>query len=158
MCIKKKLINARNLWWIEFFSLQITNVKFTYNHIDNINKLIISNSYINLLFTVLKNSTQTTFFSIVDYSVVSANNKYAVYVAQSFFKNIKLNIFIDVKNQLLSLTNLYYGNMWIERELKEFSNIYVLNLYDTRKLLLNYDYNTSITYNSFNNIITDISC
>lgn len=45
---------------------------------------------------------------------------------------------------------------WIEREIKEFNQINFINLIDSRKLLLNYNYNLNLDYSNYNNIINDL--
>jgi Ni,Fe-hydrogenase III component G len=63
---------------------------------------------------------------------------------------------INVANNILSISKIYFGNTWVERELKEFNNIYFIGLIDSRKLLSNYNYNNKLNYNQFNSIISDL--
>jgi Ni,Fe-hydrogenase III component G len=63
---------------------------------------------------------------------------------------------INVANNILSISKIYFGNTWVERELKEFNNIYFIGLIDNRKLLSNYNYNNKLNYNQFNSIINDL--
>lgn len=60
-------------------------------------------------------------------------------------------------NNLQSISQIYCGNTWVEREIREFYNILFFNLLDSRKLLSNYNYNHNLEYNQFNNIIYDIN-
>jgi hypothetical protein len=53
------------------------------------------------------------------------------------FTRIKINFFI-CNNKLKSLTGIYRGLNWVEREIKEFKKIFVCGLVDSRKLLTSY--------------------
>lgn len=82
-------------------------------------------------------------------------NKYNLGV-QTFFGDLQLLIEVNFINKLNSLSTVYSGNIWIERELKETNNVFFINLLDNRKLLSNYNYNNSLEYNQFNSIVNDI--
>lgn len=64
---------------------------------------------------------------------------------------------ILVDKNIQSISSVYSGNSWIEREVREFNKIFFVNLNDTRKLLLSYNYNDTLHYNNYNNIINDIN-
>lgn len=56
-----------------------------------------------------------------------------------FDKNfLILNSNFSSQNFLYSISTLYSSCIWMERELKEFSNMYIYNLKDTRRLLTDY--------------------
>lgn len=59
-------------------------------------------------------------------------------------------------NNLISISNIYKSFGWVERELKESNNLVFKGLKDSRKLLLNYNYNINNHYINYNNIINDI--
>ena len=75
---------------------------------------------------------------------------------QSIFFDYKLLLKIQTKFLLHSISNVYKSNVWVERELKEFNDIFYFNMNDSRKLLLNYNYNKVLPYSQYNNIIEDI--
>lgn len=75
---------------------------------------------------------------------------------QSIFFDFKFLIETQFKQRITSVSSIYNGALWIERETKEFNSIQYTNLLDTRKLLSNYNYNTELQYNNFSNIINDL--
>ena len=93
-------------------------------------------------------------FSNLD-AVVVDNCSYNISL-QTFFYDLQIFVNINIIEKLSSLSKLYFGNTWIERELKENNEILFKNLTDNRKLLSNYNYNKSLEYNQFNSLINDI--
>ena len=75
---------------------------------------------------------------------------------KSIFFDYQILIESKIKSNFNSLSSIYSGASWIERELKESNTILYTNLNDSRKLLLNYNLNDSIQYNNYNNIINDL--
>jgi hypothetical protein len=55
-----------------------------------------------------------------------------------YFMGVNLNVKFVVEGKLLSLSYIYSGLSWVERELKEFNSIFISGMRDTRKLLTNY--------------------
>ena len=92
------------------------------------------------------------------YAVICSKNSLNNYFIgiQTFFFDLQIFAEITFKDKLDSLSKVYSGNTWMERELKESNNIFFLNLIDNRKLLFNYNYNNNLEYNHFNSIINDI--
>jgi Ni,Fe-hydrogenase III component G len=82
-------------------------------------------------------------------------NKYYI-GSQTFFFDLQLLVEFNFKNKIDSLSKIYSGNTWIERELKESNDVFFLDLLDNRKLLSNYNYNFTLEYNHYNSIINDI--
>ncbi len=79
----------------------------------------------------------------------------------TYFNTNKLNI-ITKGNKKQSLSSIYKGNIWMERELSELHNFFFINLLDTRKLLQNYTINQKLIYKNnnlfiFNNSTFDFS-
>lgn len=96
-------------------------------------------------------------FYNLDSVITKMNNKNNIYFSiQTFFFDLQIMLDIAFKNYIPSISKIYPGNCWSERELKEFNNIFFLNLLDNRKLLTNYNYNNNLEYNHFNQIISDI--
>lgn len=152
--IKKKL-STSNLWWLDFGILGLDNLNFYYNKFNNLQIINIS---IYFFFFLLQKKNLSVYLSyILDSTIIKHTNKYIyTYMQTHFYDN---QILIKSKNSLLpiSISSVYSGNNWVEREIKEFNNVFIQNMKDSRKLLLNYNYNTDLQYNNYNNIINDIS-
>ena len=86
-------------------------------------------------------------------STASSKNLHVPY--QSFFFDQKILISYQPIKRVESLSTLYKGSVWLERELREESRVPIQNLKDTRKLLYNYDYNKKINYNNYSYILND---
>lgn len=65
---------------------------------------------------------------------------------------------LNTNQKYKSLSPYYSGFTWIEREIKEFSNIHIINLRDTRRLLTDYTTTINSSYNltSYNNLTQDL--
>ena len=97
------------------------------------------------------------YFYILDCTIINSLNLNLYYIGyQSLFFDYQILIESKFDNLTYSLSNIYSGASWVERELKETNNVFFFNLNDSRKLLLNYNYSNSIQYNNFNNIINDL--
>jgi hypothetical protein len=150
--MNKKTRNFSNnaLWWLDF---AIINNMFVFKY-SKYNDIFFLNLNYNFLFFILnKYNINNLFFYIVDSTIIN-NNYFLSY--QSFFFDFKILISSKITNKVESLSNVYKGLSWVERENKEFNKINFLNLQDTRKLLSNYNYNDYNNYNNYNNIINDI--
>ena len=103
-----------------------------------------------------KNINTLNFYilDILNYKNVNLNNYFVSY--QSIFFDFKLLVETQFEKKISSLSKIYKGALWIERETKEFSLVEYNNLIDSRKLLSNYNYNSNLQYNNFNNIINDL--
>ena len=158
MNIKKKFLNNKSLWWLEFTSLNTNVIVFNFDLKNNTTFLTIPSKSYSQFHTILKYSPQSLLFSTLDIALTSPISELKLYhVIQSFFKDIKACIDIKINKNITTTSNLYFGNTWSERELKEFSSINVINLIDTRKLLLNYNYNNELNYNHYNTLILDFN-
>ena len=134
---KKKIQITNNLWWLDYSILNLNNINFKYFYFNNIFSLKLINFY---------------YGTILDKAV----NKTYVLSIQTFFYDLQILLNINIINNALSISKIYFGNTWIERELKEFNNIYFIGLTDNRKLLSNYNYNSKLAYNQFNSMLNDI--
>jgi Ni,Fe-hydrogenase III component G len=150
----KKLSN-NNLWWLDYSILNTNSVNFKFSKYNNTFYLKLTNYF--YFFILNKNNLNNLYFYILDNVLISNNNIKNYYLSyQSIFFDFKILINTEITDNLQSLTSIYAGLSWPERECKEFNNINFFNLNDTRKLLSNYNYNTNLNYNNFNNIINDI--
>jgi len=152
---KKKIIINNNLWWLDYSILNLDNIKFKYFYFSNIFYIKLINFF--FFFLINKNNLNNIFFYNLDALVYNKNNLNKYYIeTQTFFFDLQILIEIKFNNKLQSLSKIYSGNTWIERELKEVNNILFINLLDNRKLLSNYNYNNNLEYNNYNLILNDI--
>lgn len=154
----KKKFNNNNLWWLDLHILNTHITKFQYSYGSNLYTLTLHEKFYFYFFLLNRKNVNTLLFSNLDAVIVkSADNNNYYLSAQTIFFDFKFLIITKFNNYLQSITQIYPGNTWIERELREFNKTTFLNLVDTRKLLSNYNYESELSYNQFNEIINDIS-
>lgn len=156
--IKTNNFKNYSLWWLDICILNsnIINFKYSYNNTNYI--LNLSEIYFYFFFLLNKKNLNTLNFYFLDIMLIkNANNLnyYAIY--QSYFFDFKLLIETKFSKYITSVSTLYSGILWVEREVKEFSQSQYINLIDSRKLLSNYNYNNELLYNNYNNIINDLN-
>ena len=152
---KKKIQITNNLWWLDYSILNLNSINFKYFYSNNIFSIKLKNFY--YFFLINKFNINSTYFYNLDATILNkVVNKTYVISTQTFFYDLQLLLNINVANNILSISKIYFGNTWVERELKEFNNIYFIGLIDSRKLLSNYNYNNKLNYNQFNSIISDL--
>ena len=153
--IKKNPLNLS--WWLELKIINAETLMFQYSKINNMYYLDLKENYLYYFFLLNKKNTSNLNFYITDLTMFNNKtlNTYLI-VYQSIFYDYKLLIQTSFKTNIQSLSSIYKGSLWIERETKEFNSINYLNILDSRKLLSNYNYNTTLEYNNFNNIINDL--
>ena len=152
---KKKIQITNNLWWLDYSILNLNNINFKYFYFNNIFSLKLKNFY--YFFLINKFNLNSNYFYNLDGTILDkAVNKTYVLSIQTFFYDLQILLNINIINNALSISKNYFGNTWIERELKEFNNIYFIGLTDNRKLLSNYNYNSKLAYNQFNSMLNDI--
>lgn len=153
---KKKNLNS-SLWWLDLSILNINSLVFKFSYLNNIYFLQLNHKYYYYFFLLNNKNINTLNFYILDiltFKSVNINNYFLAY--QSIFYDFKILIETQFKKNISSISKIYKGVLWVERETKEFNSIQYLNLTDSRKLLSNYNYNNSLQYNNFNNIINDL--
>lgn len=107
-----------------------------------------SDYYYNLNVATTKQVFNTVLFQqsilnrlpyLVDaYAIVNKTSS-VFYIFNCFYSNRFTNFFFPVNRETyLSITSLHRSAGWVERELKEFSNLYIINLQDSRRLLTDY--------------------
>lgn len=154
---KRKFVNS-SLWWLDTNILNTENIKFKYSYESNIFFLKISKLFYYYYFLINKKNLNSLMFSNLDSVLISSSNKNNYYLAgQTIFCDFKFMLEVYSNTHLHSISGIYSGNSWVEREVKEFNKVFFINLNDSRKLLLNYNYNETINYNHYNNIIGDIN-
>jgi Ni,Fe-hydrogenase III component G len=152
---KKKIQITNNLWWLDYSILNLNSINFKYFYSNNIFSIKLKNFY--YFFLINKFNINSTYFYNLDATILNKIvNKTYVISTQTFFYDLQLLLNINVANNVLSISKIYFGNTWVERELKEFNNVYFIGLIDNRKLLSNYNYNNKLNYNQFNSIVNDL--
>lgn len=147
--------NLLTIWWIDFFILNVNSTKFLINKINNYHYFLLDNSYIYIYFLLNRNHINTLLFINLD-STILKDIKRCYYTLQTVFFDYKMLLITTFNTSIMSITTLYNGNVWLERELKEMNNIEFLYLTDTRKLLSNYTYDDTLLYNNYNIIINEV--
>ena len=156
--IKKRKFTNNSLWWLDINILNTNNILFTYLTESNLFTLQLSKSYYYYYFVINRNNLNSLYFFNLDATVVNVGDFNNYYITtQTIISDFKILIAVLFTNNLQSLSQIYLGNTWIEREVREFYGIFFTNLLDSRKLLLNYNYNHNLNYNQFNGIVYDMS-
>lgn len=154
---KKNSFSNKSLWWVDLNILNLNNITFKYSLISNIYYVNINSDYFYYFFLLnYKNLNSLNFYilDIMTFKSINVNNYYLAY--QSIFFDFKILIETQFTHYISSISKIYNGALWLERETKEFNMIQYTNLNDSRKLLLNYNYNSALQYNNFNSVINDL--
>jgi Ni,Fe-hydrogenase III component G len=156
--VHKKKVLSYSLWWLDANILSVSSLKFKYSYNSNNFIINVNKNFLYYFFLVNKKNISTLNFYILDIfsfkNNISNNNYYICY--QSLFYDFKILMETQIFNNVASISKIYNGSLWSEREVKEFNKLNYSNLTDTRKLLSNYNYNEELNYNNFNNILNDI--
>lgn len=148
-------LNLLTIWWTDFYILNTNFNKFLINKTNNYHYFLINNAHIYVYFLLNRNHVNTLFFINLDSAIVKELKK-CYYTLQTVFFDYKMLLTTTYNTNIISITTLYNGNVWLERELKEMNNVEFLYLTDTRKLLLNYTYDDTLLYNNYNTIINEV--
>ena len=134
--MNKNFINIINeISTVGFLSFEIFNLK-------NLSIKLKKNYY--YLFIIFKNQTiNYKFYN----TLANYNNKMLNYTFFSLMHDININFFFS--NQNISLSSIFKGLSWLEREISEFNNLNLFFIIDSRKLLTNYN-SISNNYINFN--------
>lgn len=144
-------------WWMDYAILNTYTNNFKYNKTNNLYYLSIINSTLFFFFLINKKNINSLLFSNLDAVITNETNRKFYHITlQTFFFDYKMLITTSTTTNFYSISSIYSGNIWLERELKEMSCTNFLNLSDTRKLLLNYNYNTDLVYNNYNQIVNEV--
>lgn len=155
---KKKTFSTSTLWWLDAHIVNTSVLKFKYSKFNNIFFVNISQSFYYFFFLINKRNSNGLLLLNLDAVILKSTPKNYYYLAtQTVFGDYRILTCIKFINYIQSISQVFAGNTWIERELKEFNEVIFLNLIDTRKLLSNYNYETDLNYTHFNEIVNDIS-
>lgn len=152
---KPKQFSNLSIWWLDYAILNTNSINFKFSLTNNIFYININNNNFLNFFIINKKNLNSIHFYILDNVIISSENKYFL-TYQSIFFDFKIFIITRYNKHLNSISKIYFGSGWQEREAKEFNNVPFIGLNDTRKLLSNYNYNAEIQYNNYNNILNDI--
>lgn len=94
----------------------------------------------NIFTTILYQQTMLNRLPyLVDAYAITIPTDSVFYIFNCFYSNRFTNFFFKLKHRtFLSITSICKSAGWVERELKEFSTIYISGLSDSRKLLTDY--------------------
>lgn len=140
-------------FWEIFVETQNNPINFIYSHsLKNVNLIICKNTpttqltqqlllftHYNSLFVYIDASCyklSNNFYYLTNYNCMLTNSQ--ILFVTKLHKNFNLSIF--------SVSTFFLGSQWVERELKEFYNLFYVNLNDSRRLLTDYTNN----FNTFN--------
>lgn len=136
-------IKSNNFFLTEFEPLILMGSYTTFNFFKTK-----SDYYYNLNISTTKQIFNTVLMQqvmlnrlpyLVDAYAIMSKTHSVFYVFNCFYSNKFTNFFTPIQQQkYLSITSLYKSANWVERELKEFSNLYLINLQDSRRLLTDY--------------------
>lgn len=102
----------------------------------NLNITVHSQSYNTIL---LQQTVLNRLPYVVDAYALTTVNASVFYVLNCFYSNRYTNFFFNISSTgLTSITPIFKGAVWVERELKEFSSLYIRGLLDSRRLLTDY--------------------
>jgi len=153
----KKSITSNINWWLDLNILSSTNMLFKYSKSNNNYILKIESKFLYYFFLLNKSNLNTLNFYILDLtSFLNINNYNYFVIYQSIFYDYQILVETQFFNSVDSLSSIYNGSLWLEREVKEFNKIMYNNLLDSRKLLSNYNYNCNLEYNNYNNILNEL--
>lgn len=152
-----KKINKSVSWWLDCMILNTHTNKFNFNKSNNIYYLTVAKSFLPILILINKKNLNSLLFSNLDAVIVNEVYKKTYhFTLQTIFFDHKILLTTSTTTYFYSISSIYFGNTWLERELKEMTTTNFLNLSDTRKLLLNYNYNVDLIYNNYNQITNEI--
>ncbi len=150
-----KYFRPSTMWWVDF-SIIFNNYLFLNQQYTNNFYLQLSTKNHFYYYLLILNHINSFLFYILDSSTVNLKKNQLIINHQSIFFDYQVTTLTSINKKINSISKLNKGSTWLEREDKELNNTNYVNLADSRKLLLNYNYNLEISYTGFNQIISDI--
>lgn len=150
-----KYFQPTTLWWVDF-SIILNSPLFFYQKFTNNFYLSLSEKFHYFYYLITLNHINSFFFYIMDLTTVSLKTNKLIISTQSVFFDYKVITLTNSSKPNQSISKLNKGSTWLERENRELNLVNYFNLTDSRKLLLNYNYNGDVFYQNFNHIINDI--
>ena len=147
----KKIYNS----YYDYIYIYKTKIKFLNN---NLQSFIISKN-INIILLSLKYNLKTNYYYITDYYHYNNNNYLIINSLLNDSKQL-LSFSVNKFNKINTISNIYLNSIWLEREIKEFTQIQFIGLKDTRRLLLDYTIkfneiiisDSKLTIKNYNNV------
>lgn len=150
-----KYFRPSTMWWVDF-SIIFNNYLFLNQQYTNNFYLQLSTKNHFYYYLLILNHINSFLFYILDSSTVNLKKNQLIINHQSIFFDYQVTTLTSINKKINSISKLNKGSTWLEREDKELNNTNYVNLADSRKLLLNYNYNLEVSYTGFNQIISDI--
>jgi hypothetical protein len=150
-----KYFRPSTMWWVDF-SIIFNNYLFLNQQYTNNFYLQLSTKNHFYYYLLILNHINSFVFYILDSSTVNLKKNQLIINHQSIFFDYQVTTLTNINKKINSISKLNKGSTWLEREDKELNKTNYTNLADSRKLLLNYNYNLEVSYTGFNQIISDI--
>jgi hypothetical protein len=150
-----KYFRPSTMWWVDF-SIIFNNYLFLNQQYTNNFYLQLSTKNHFYYYLLILNHINSFLFYILDSSTVNLKKNQLIINHQSIFFDYQVTTLTNINKKINSISKLNKGSTWLEREDKELNKTNYTNLADSRKLLLNYNYNLEVSYTGFNQIISDI--
>lgn len=150
-----KYFRPSNLWWVDFSITFNTCLFFTQQYTNNF-YLQVPNKLHFYYYLLILNHINSFLFYILDSTRIDKKNSKLIINHQSIFFDYQVTTITCINKKISSISKINKGSSWSEREDRELNNTDYTNLLDSRKLLLNYNYNSDISYSGFNQIVNDI--
>lgn len=151
--IRNKFLNLKTFektWFSPFpydifMGVDINSVVFfKSNTLNNINTLSVEvTTKRQILYHILLNTNLMSLYTYIDASCYYTK-KYFIYISSfsCLYTNNRVNFYAKTKATnhpiIFSSSSIFLSSQWVERELREFFNIFIVNLTDTRRLLTDY--------------------
>ncbi len=149
-----KHFKHNNLWWIDF-SIIFNSCIFLSQEYTNNYYIQLSNKTHIYYYLLILNHVNSFLFYILDITSFKLKKPNLINTHQSFFFDFQVTAITKNTNTINSISKINKGCVWLEREDRELNNTNYNNLTDSRKLLLNYNYNSNVSYSGFNQIVSD---
>ena len=150
-----KYFRPSTMWWVDF-SIIFNNYLFLNQQYTNNFYLQLSTKNHFYYYLLILNHINSFLFYILDSSTVNLKKNQLIINHQSIFFDYQVTTLTNINKKINSISKLNKGSTWLEREDRELNKTNYTNLADSRKLLLNYNYNLEVSYTGFNQIISDI--
>ncbi len=151
-----------------FYSLNLNKIVFINTNSNlNINCFVVktqSYSYLNIILH-LKNSFYPLSMMCLEYFLYNFEKNYnAMLNFASLFTNLRLNVTYSIKeiDNIKTISSIFLNSNWLEREIIDFSGIFIIKLKDTRRLMLDYTQNRVYPHNiksydfTYNHFLNDL--
>ena len=150
-----KYFQPNTLWWVDF-SIILNMPIFFFQKFTNNFYLQLTNRAHYFYYLITLNHINSFLFYILDATAANLSKNNLIIAHQSVFFDYKIISITPIKNSIQSISKLNKGSTWLEREDRELNDTNYNNLADSRKLLLNYNYNEDVFYQNFNHIVNDV--